>query len=335
MYQSMNEFGTPYNDAEEAMRPKGIGHRHIDKQLATSGLESQIAGWVIGAVVGAVGAVVGGSKSANAARKQANLNNEATDRQYEYDVDLWEMSQEKILADRDHAAKVVEYQASNEGKLAAWKDASNAQRYNYDLMIRDREQNSLDQQFAKSNDIYDLQVTLNDITARNARDNELQKLDEIEAEARFDSEDAYIQMLQTKGKMASMGSTGRAAEKGIQTTLADYGRQIQLFNKYIQSAGRETASVIREIQLDKTSADLAAYGAKMLDPGILPDPIQPLATPMSDFLYPRDVGEFDFGPEPVRGAYTSPSAAAGMAWGAAISGIAGQAASFVAAKPWT
>ena len=62
----------------------------------------------------------------------------------------------------------------------------------------------------------------------------------------------------------------------------------------------------------------------MLDPGVLPEPIKPFATPMAEFLYPREIGEYDFGPEPVAGAYASPSAAANQVWGATISSIAGQ-----------
>ena len=140
-------------------------------------------------------------------------------------------------------------------------------------------------------------------------------------------------MLQTKGKMNAIGSTGRSAQKGVQSTLGDYGRQVHLFNKAIASAGSATKSALKEIQQDKTSADLAAYGAKMLDPGILPEPIQPLVSPISEFIYPRDIGEYDFGPEPVAGAYVSPSAAANQVWGSVIPGIAGQAGSYLATLP--
>ncbi len=322
----MNEFGVPMNDAELSMH-KNPGKVILQQQIATSGIDNNIIGSIIGGVVGLIGGIIGGNKSANAARQQAQAQNEATDRQYGYDHQLWNMSKEKIVADRDHAAKVVEYQAANELKLASWKDATNAQRYNYDLKIRDREQASLDAQFAKSTDIYNKQIGFNDVSARNARNNELEKLEEIEAEIRFESEDAYIEMLQNKGKLASIGSSGRSASKGTTSTLADYGRQINLFNKTLTSATAEARSALREIELDKTSADLAAYGAKMLDPGKLLDPIQPIATPTSNFLYPRDIGEYDFGPAPVKGAYASPSAAANMVWGNTISGIAGTLAS--------
>tara|TARA_R100001082_G_C4359936_1_gene158806 strand:+ start:343 stop:1335 length:993 start_codon:yes stop_codon:yes gene_type:complete len=320
----MNDFGVPMNDAELSMH-KNPGKVIVQQQIATSGRESQIIWQAVGAAVNFVGSIIGGNKASNAARQQAQSQNEATNRQLEYDTDLWNMTKEKIVADREHATKVVETQAANELKLASWKDAGNAAKYNYDLMIRNKEQDSLDAQFAKSNDIYTKQIGFNDLNAKTARDSELKKLEEIEAETKFDSEEAYIQMLQAKGKMASIGSSGRSADKGFTSTLADYGRQVKLFNKSLASATGATKSVLKEIEQDRSSADLAAYGAKMLDPGKLPDPIQPLPTPVSNFLYPRDIGEYDFGPAPQAGAYASPSAAANMAWGAVIPGIASAA----------
>jgi hypothetical protein len=61
----------------------------------------------------------------------------------------------------------------------------------------------------------------------------------------------------------------------------------------------------------------------MLDPGVLPEPIKPFATPMAEYLYPREIQDFDFGPEPVKGAMASPSAAANRVWGQTISSVAG------------
>ena len=72
----------------------------------------------------------------------------------------------------------------------------------------------------------------------------------------------------------------------------------------------------------------------MLDPGVLPTPIVPFATPMAEFVYPRTLGEFDFGPKPVLGAYMSPSAAANQVWGATISGIAGTMGSLATTVDW-
>ena len=71
----------------------------------------------------------------------------------------------------------------------------------------------------------------------------------------------------------------------------------------------------------------------MLDPGVLPDVVKPIDTPIAEFQEPREVQEFDYGPEPVLGAMASPSAASSMAWGQAIQGIAGGIAGGIASLP--
>ena len=109
--------------------------------------------------------------------------------------------------------------------------------------------------------------------------------------------------------------------------MADYGRQVAMINESLESAGRNTRAVLKEIKRDKFSADLAAYAQKMLHPGELPEPIVPFATPMAEFMYPREVLEADYGPAPVLGATMSPSAAHSQVWGTGIAGIAGQALS--------
>ena len=55
---------------------------------------------------------------------------------------------------------------------------------------------------------------------------------------------------------------------------------------------------------------------------------------MIDSKYnPREIEEFDFGPQPVKGAIRDPSAAAGQVWGSTITGIAGQIGN-IALKTW-
>ena len=96
-----------------------------------------------------------------------------------------------------------------------------------------------------------------------------------------------------------------------------------------ESAGRNTRAVLDEIIRDKTSADLTAYASKMLDPGVLPDPIKAQAIPVAEFQLPRAFSDFDFGPQPILGAMASPGAAAAGAWGQAMQGIAGSVGTMV------
>ena len=280
-----------------------------------------------GAVLGTAGALIGasGMKSAAAAREQANLANEASERRFWYDVENWNLQKEKIQADHQYATDVTLLNAHNERKLADFKDAQAVQQYNYDLQIRNARQKSNEEQFARSENIYGDQVTLNAISAHAGKHDEMRSLEEIEAEATFDSTDAYLETLMTEGKLRARGLEGRSIRKGEQATLADYGRQMSLLNESVSSAGRNSRAVLQEIERDHFSADLTAYAQRMLKPGVEPMPIKPIATPTADYILPRALGEYDYGAMPVLGATMSPNAAANQVWGQTISGIAGQA----------
>ena len=279
---------------------------------------------IIGAGISVLGSMFGGSKAANAAREQARLQNEAAQRRLIYDEEMWDMKRSQLYADRNHTVNTIEAQARNEGRRAQWQDAVNLQKYNYDMMIRNREQRSLNQQYLRSDQIFNQQLTLNALSAMSGRADEYRKFQEINAEASFDQQEAEIQGLLTEGKLRARGVNGRSITKAGQATLADQGRQMALLNESLAGAGRNTKAVLQEIARDKTSADLAAFAQKMLDPGVLPEPIIPYATPMAEYVYPREWEEdYDFGPRPVLGAVASPSAAASAVWGQTISGIAG------------
>jgi len=280
-----------------------------------------MAAWAWAAAAG-IASVWGASKSASAARQQARLQNEAMERQHSYDLDMYAMTQEKILADRTHAVEGIELQARNERRLADFKDASNARQYQYALQIRNREQESLNNQFIKSDLLYRDQLTLNRLAERTAQDNEYRKLEDIQAEAAFDREEANIQQIINEGKFRARGVSGKSADKASQVTYAEIGSVLSRINESEANAGRMARAVLEEISQDKVSADLAAFAQKMLPPGVIPAPLQPLDTPVAEFQRPRDIGAFDWGPTPVKGAYTSPSAAASMVWGSAISSIA-------------
>ena len=333
----MNEFGVPMNDAEMNMMPGSPGKHHLERQMAESGLQMNFdpTGLIIGTAISAVGSIIGGNKSASAARKQAEMANEAAERQLEYDTELWEMSKDKILADRDQAVKVVQTQAENEGKIAAWRDGQNLQKYNYDLMIRNREQTSLENQYKRSTDIYGRQLNLNAMSAQAGKEDELRKYNEIRAEAAFNVNDLRLEQLRNEGKLRARGVAGRSADKAELSTEFELGAQYAALDESVDAAWRNTRSVLEEIHRDKTGADLAAYAQKMLDPGTLPMPIVPFQTPLANFVFPRQIGEYDFGPAPVLGAYMSPSAAANQAWGATISSVAGSIGSMAAAYDYS
>jgi len=280
-------------------------------------------GLITGALISTAGSLIAGNKASSAAKTQANMQNEATQRQLEYDTEAWEMKKDQLLSQRDYLVQEIELKAEQEGKLAGFRDATNLRQYNYDLQIRNRQQASNQQQFQRSNQIYADQLTLNEQAHVRGREQELAKLAEVEQEAAYDANEAYIDSLMKEGAIRARGVTGRTADKLAATTALSYGSKISMLNAQMLNASANTDFAVESIGRERTAADLRAYAAKMLDPGILPMPIEPLPTPQATYMYPRVYGDYDFGPKPVLGAMASPGAAASGVWGSTISSIAG------------
>jgi hypothetical protein len=238
-------------------------------------------------------------------------------------MEKWELDKETIIANRDFAIEEIATKARNEGRIADYTDAMNAKRYQRDLQIRNREQASNEAQFQRSEDVYTKQLSLNATSYQTGYESERRALEEIYTEQAFDKQEAFLESLLKEGELRARGMSGRTAAKGGQVNAADFGRQIAQLNEGFASAGRNARAVFEELATDKASADLSAYASRMLDPGFLPMPQEALPTPRAEFLYPRELEDFDFGPQPVRGAMASPNAAAQRVWGSTISGIAG------------
>ena len=240
---------------------------------------------IIAPIVGAAVGIYGANKQANAAKSAQAERNNATAAQHEYNKEKWEMDKQKMLADRDFAVQEIEKRAREEGQLAGFKDATAARQYNYQLQIRDKQQDTNERMFAKSNAIFQSQLGLNALQERQARMDERQQLSEIHAEKRYEKNTAYIDGILAEGAIRARGVTGRSAEKARSVATMKAATTLTLLDLSLQNATTASESAIRGITRDRTVADLNAYASKMLDPGVLPMPVQPLPTPMSTFMY--------------------------------------------------
>ena len=281
-------------------------------------------------IAGAVG-LYGAKKSSDAAKDAQRANNAAAAAQYKYNVQRWEMDKQKMLADRDYKVREIQERARQEGQLAAFKDASNARQYNYQLQIRNSQQDTNERMFAKSNAIYQDQLGLNALQEKNARQEERQQLSEIQAEKRYEQNQAYIDGILAEGEIRARGQTGRSIQKASSVQTLKTGQALALLNLSLDNATAASRNAIENIRTDRTVADLNAYASKMLDPGVLPMPLEPLATPQTTFMYPRVYQDYDFGPEPIMGAQISPSSAAAQVWGSSLTSLAGTASDIVKA----
>ena len=289
----------------------------------------------IGTAVNVVGGIIGGRKAASAAADQAEQQAKATHERWQYDLDMWDMKKKQLQAERQEAVDRIMTQARNEGKVRAYKDAAAQDQYEHALKIRNAQQTSNEMAFKRSDSIYTDTVTLNSMAAKSAMDSEIVRLEESKAETRFNANETYLEMVKMEGQLRARAASGRSAVKGMQSTMADYGRQIEMLNATMDSNERNAYSALQEIIRDKSSADLTAFASKMLDPGVLPEPIKQRPIPVAEYTLPRILEESDFGPQPVRGFMASPGAAADMVWGQTISSIAGSIGSGLTAYAGT
>jgi len=274
------------------------------------------------------GAAAVGSAYLNkrASDKARDAQNEATDRSDAYNREAYELGKQKLRADHAHLIETIDIKKRNEIASANYLDAVNLQKWNYDLMIRNSEQQSLNDQFVKADQLYNEHINLNEQTARTAVDAERVRLEEIQNEIAFKNQDLIIEALMKEGSARARGVSGRSAEKIVQSELAAYGRQEAILAESFISGVRDVRSTLKEIGQDKKSANLAAFANKMLKPGQLPVRPMPLKTPIAQFQYPRAIEEFDFGPEPV-GGYRAPD----TGWLTFASSLGGSAASMATA----
>ena len=281
-------------------------------------------------LVGAAVGLYGAKKSSDAAKDAQQARNDATSAQYDYDKQAWQMQKDAAIAKRDYAVKEVEMKAEAEGQLAAYKDATAARQYNYNLQIRNQQQDANDRMFQKSDDIYTYQTTLNSMNEKAARMDERRQLKEIEAENRYEKNEVMLDALLAEGAIRARGITGRSADKARSVSTLKAGLALTQLSSSLENATVASDSALRAIGRERSIADLNAYASKMLDPGELPMPIVPLPTPQAQFIYPRVFEDYDFGPQPIEGAMISPSAAAAQVWGTNIGSLAGAASQITA-----
>ena len=87
--------------------------------------------------------------------------------------------------------------------------------------------------------------------------------------------------------------------------MADLGRQQEIMNASLVSAGINTRMTLNDITRQRKIADRQAYAQRMLKPEAPPEALVPLAQIYAEREYPRELEDFDFGPKPIQGVATT------------------------------
>tara|TARA_Y200000002_G_scaffold245773_1_gene203320 strand:+ start:45 stop:908 length:864 start_codon:yes stop_codon:yes gene_type:complete len=279
--------------------------------------------------IAAGAAVFGAFSNKRSQDKAASNQNEYTQRQYEYDTEMWEMGKEKLKANYDFAYETYELQKRNDQKSVDFINEKNLRRYNYDLKIVKAQNEANKLAFAKSENIYNQQLNFNNMAAADAAEEAVIKQREINQEIAFNNEDAIIKSIEAKGQLAVTAQSGGSALKAYQNIIASKGRNEARLAESLFSSQRNTAMSLRTISRDKYGADLAAFANKMLEPGLIPDPVKPVDAPLTEWQPPRALIPEDFGVAPIKGAK-----AQGGSWLATASSAIGSVAKIGAEENW-
>ena len=266
------------------------------------------------AIIAGVSAVAGIAGSAMGTSSQ----NKAVEKQYNYDLQAWKYSKDRLRADRRHNVEQWRYNVQNEETLGSFKDATNLQDWKYQLSIQQAEYAQQLKQYAKSEQIYGQQLTFNELARSAAVEAEYRKLEEATNELAYQNQDIIIKALQAEGISAVKGQVGRSADKAEQAEFASFGRNQAILADSLISAQADAQGALRKIANDKFGADLAAEANRMLAPDRAIEPPKPLTTPRAQYLKPRKLTKKDFGPRPIKGAKAD---MASSILGAASSGL--------------
>jgi len=249
----------------------------------------------------------------------ASAQNKAVENQYKYDTQAWKYGKKRLRDDRRHNVNQWRYNVQNEETLGAFKDATNLQDWDYQLKIQQFDYGQQLKQYAKSEQIYNQQLTFNQLAQAAAVEAEYRKLEDTTNELALQNQDMIIKALQAEGTTAVKGQVGRSADKMEQAEFASFGRNQAILAQSLISAQADAQGTLRQIANDKFGADLAAEANRMLAPDRPIAPPKPLTTPRAQYLKPRKLTKADFGPKPVKGAKAD---VFGSVLGAAAGGLA-------------
>lgn len=233
-----------------------------------------------------------GRSARSSAKKQRNAEEAFLKKKYEeYDLPLWGMQKDRLIAQRDEIIRSIQLQQRNEKKLADFKDANNLRNYQYSLKIREAKYRS-ELDLYKRSEFYSNKAIGSAIEQAKAKDFQTKQ------QYAFENEENIVESIIKKGELAATSQSGRSAAKKLQSMIADEGRQMAIMTENIINARKDTRMRLNDFII-QTDAQ------RMIRPERGLAPLKPLKTPLAEYELPRALEDFDFGPQPIKGVATT------------------------------
>lgn len=172
-------------------------------------------------------------------------------------------------------------QDENNRRLTAYENETDLQNWEYSKQLRDYQYNQSLQIYDRSKEVYQKQLGFNDTAAGRSFEAENRKMNEYLQGLAFQKQDLFIQMLQAKGKIGAMETSGRSTARLQRDVLSQFGRDNAVLVENLVSANRQSNYDIGDIELQRQNANLDAFTRLGLEPIAPPTPPKPLTRPTS------------------------------------------------------
>ena len=268
---------------------------------------------VLAAAGTGVSAYSSGQAKREAAKDARDAENDFYDKKFaKYDLPMWEMNRDKLIAQRDEIIRGTQLKQRNEKARAEFTDKNNLRNYQHSLKIREMKyQNEV--MLKQRSDFF------TDKSIESARAQQQQEEFQKRQQYAFENEENIVASIIAKGEAAVKSQSGKSSVKALQSMLADEGRQMAIMTENIINARNDGRARMNDFLITQEAS-------RRLQPTKGIAPLKPLPTPVNEYELPRALEEFDFGPQPIRGvsAIQVPSMM-GVIAGAAASGAASYA----------
>lgn len=259
----------------EEINPKGFNL--LGEQLAESGLESNF--WqVLGA---AAASVVGGVMQSN----QASRANSQAEKNYKKQMEAAEEEADKI---NEYNQKEFDVKVLNREATASYNWETALQKHDYSLKIRDYEMTQANKAYEADQERVRGQKISNAFGVMQGVESEQRALEDVRIGNAFEQQDAMVAQLRSAGS-AALGQAGKSTQRGINSTIAELGREIAVMDASLNSAITDTNMNLMSINAEYYFANRNLDATAMIKPEALPDIPEPIKPPDPIWLEPMEV----------------------------------------------
>tara|TARA_R110002012_G_scaffold169893_1_gene334027 strand:+ start:5152 stop:6045 length:894 start_codon:yes stop_codon:yes gene_type:complete len=259
----------------EEINPKGFNL--LGEQLAESGLESNF--WqVLGA---AAASVVGGVMQSN----QASRANSQAEKNYKKQMEAAEEEADKI---NEYNQKEFDVKVLNREATASYNWETALQKYDYTVKIKDYEFEQENKAYEADQERVRGQKISNAFGVMQGVESEQRALEDVRIGNAFEQQDAMVAQLRSAGS-AALGQAGKSTQRGINSTIAELGREIAVMDASLNSAITDTNMNLMSINAEYYFANRNLDATAMIKPEALPDIPEPIKPPDPIWLEPMEV----------------------------------------------